>query len=188
MTMRPQRVLVAGTSGSGKSTLARRLGAALDLPYTEIDQLFHGPNWTPRVSFEQEVEQFSAAVRWVTEWQYSSVRLMLAERCDLMAWLDLPRRVVMGQVTRRTLHRRSNRERLWDVNVEPPLRTILTDRDHIIRWAWRTHGLTAERMATLQQTRPELAIVRLRDHAEADRWLARLAESPTPDDQPADGG
>lgn len=40
----PQRVLVTGTSGSGKSTVARRVAAALGVPYTELDSLFHGPS------------------------------------------------------------------------------------------------------------------------------------------------
>jgi adenylate kinase family enzyme len=173
---RPQRILVAGTSGSGKSTFGRRLGAALDVPYTEIDALFHGPNWTRRESFEHEVDQFSATPRWVTEWQYASVRPILADRCDLMVWLDLPRRVVMRQVIRRTLRRRSSAETLWNGNLEPPLHTVLTDPDHIIRWAWGTLGQDAQRIAELQQVRPDLVVIRLRSHRQADRWLARLVK------------
>ena len=45
---RPERVVVAGVSGVGKSTLARRISDALDLPYTEIDGLYHGAGWIPR--------------------------------------------------------------------------------------------------------------------------------------------
>ena len=52
---RPRRVLVAGTSGSGKSTLAARIADVLTVPHVEIDALFHGPDWTPRPSFEQDV-------------------------------------------------------------------------------------------------------------------------------------
>lgn len=88
---RPRRVLVAGTSGAGKTSLAARLGQALELPHVEIDVLFHGPGWTPRQPFACEVEAFSAQPGWVTEWQYDSVRALLAERADLLVWLDLPR-------------------------------------------------------------------------------------------------
>lgn len=50
--------------------------------HVEIDGLFHGPNWVPRVTFAHEVKAFSAQPRWVTEWLYSAVRALLAERAD----------------------------------------------------------------------------------------------------------
>ena len=42
------------------------------------------------------------------------------------------------RVVKRTLGRRLRREVLWAGNVEPPLRTFFTDREHIVRWAWST--------------------------------------------------
>ncbi|WP_433041126.1 AAA family ATPase [Dactylosporangium sp. CS-033363] len=168
---RPRRILVAGTSGSGKTTLAGRIGAALDVPHIEIDGLYHGSGWTPRPSFEDDVDRFSAGPRWVTEWQYSSVRALLAERADLLVWLDLPRHRVMRQVVRRTVDRSVNRRRLWNGNVEPPLWTIFHDPEHIIRWAWTTHGTSAARVRDLAVRRPDLPVVRLRSRAEIRRWL-----------------
>jgi adenylate kinase family enzyme len=180
---RPRRVLVAGTSGSGKTTLAARIAAALEAPHVEIDSLFHGPAWMPRPSFEADVRRFADGAAWVTEWQYSTVRAYLAARADLLVWLDLPRAVVMRQIVRRTLVRRWRRQLLWNGNVEPPLRTILTDRDHIVRWAWTTHHKAAARVAELLAHRADLPVVRLRSHAEAARWLrgplARSACFPT---------
>lgn len=167
---RPRRVLVAGTSGSGKTTLARAVATALELPHVEIDALFHGPGWTRRPSFEADVRRFGAEPGWVTEWQYSAVRALLAERADLLVWLDLPRSVVLRQVVRRTLVRRLRREQLWNGNVESPLRTILTDRDHIVRWAWRTHAGTGPRVTDLRDRHPDLVVVRLRTRAEVSRW------------------
>ncbi|MDX2704298.1 adenylate kinase [Streptomyces sp. PA03-6a] len=167
---RPRRVLVAGTSGAGKTTLAARVAAALRVPHVEIDALFHGPGWTRRPSFEADVHRFSAEPGWVTEWQYGSVRAHLAARADVLLWLDLPRRRVMRQVIRRTLVRRLRRQRLWNGNVEPPLWTILTDPEHIVRWAWNTHGKTAARVTRLLNERPELTVVRIRSHIEAARW------------------
>ena len=167
---RPRRVLVAGTSGSGKTTLAARIAIALQLPHVEIDALFHGPAWTPRPSFEVDVHRFSAEPSWLTEWQYSSVRAHLADRADLLIWLDLPRSLVLRQVIRRTLRRRLRRQHLWNGNVEPPLWTIVTDREHIVRWAWRTHRRTAARVAELRRRRPDLVVVQLRSRAEIARW------------------
>ncbi|MEV4260954.1 AAA family ATPase [Kribbella sp. NPDC049584] len=168
---RPRRVLVAGTSASGKTTLARAIGERLSIPHIEIDALFHGPDWTPRETFVAEVEEFSSRPGWVTEWQYDAVRPMLADRADLLVWLDLPRALVMKQVLRRTWGRGMRRQELWNGNVEPPLWTVFTDRDHIIRWAWTSHHQNAERVQELHERRPELTIVRLPSHQASQSWL-----------------
>lgn len=169
---RPSRVVVAGTSGSGKTTLSARIGRLLGVEHVEIDALFHGPGWTPRPTFLADVDEFTARPGWVTEWQYSAARDLLADRCDLMVWLDPPHATLMRQVTARTLRRRVRREVLWNGNLEPPLRAFLTDRDHIVRWAWRTRYATAERVARLRVRRADLPVVRLRSREDADRWLA----------------
>jgi ABC-type glutathione transport system ATPase component len=120
---RPARVLVAGTSGAGKSTLARRIAERLDLPYLEMDALFHGPDWTPRAQFHDEVGEWAESVAWVTEWQYAVARERLA------------------------------------------------DRDHVVRWAWRTHGESPARIAECLTRRPALPVVQLRSAAEVDAWV-----------------
>jgi adenylate kinase family enzyme len=177
---RPARVIVAGTSGSGKTTVAALVAARLRVPHVEIDGLFHGPGWVPRPSFEADVRAFTAGPGWVTEWQYTAVRDLLADRADLVIWLDLPRPVVMRQVIRRTLRRWARREKLWNGNVEPPLWTIFTNREHIVLWAWTTHRLNTERVTALAGHRPELPIVRLRSRAEVNRWLLTLKSEKQP--------
>jgi adenylate kinase family enzyme len=169
---RPSRALVAGTSGAGKTTLAGRIAAVLGTPHVEIDSLFHGPGWTPRPSFVADVDTFTQGPAWVTEWQYNEVRDLLAARADLLVWLDPPRATVMRQVVGRTLARRRRHQPLWHGNVEPPLWTILTDREHIVRWAWTTHGVVRQRVLDLQRRDPDLPVVRLTSHQVADAWLA----------------
>ncbi|TSD58428.1 AAA family ATPase [Aeromicrobium piscarium] len=173
LPVRPRRVLVAGVSGSGKTTLAERIEQVTSAPHTEIDALFHGPSWTPREEFLSDVEAVVAEDAWVTEWQYSPVRGLLADRAELMIWLDLPfTRVVLPRVVRRTLRRRLRREELWNGNIEPPLHTFFTDREHIVRWSVSTRNTYRERIPALAATHPHLAIVRLRSTDEAERWLA----------------
>jgi len=170
----PHRILVAGTSGAGKSTLARRIGEALGVAYTELDSLFHGPDWVPRETFEADVDRFTSEPNWVCEWQYGAIRERLADRADLLIWLDLPLRTVMRQVILRTVRRRLRRERLWNDNLEAPLRTFFSNPDHIVRWAWNQHARTAENVMSVHEQRPELPIVRLRSRAEIERWCAGL--------------
>lgn len=169
---RPRRILVAGTSGSGKTTCAARIALVLGVPHVEIDALYHGPDWTPRASFGADVEAFSSTAGWATEWQYSQARPILAARADLLVWLDLGRPAVMRQVIGRTVRRRRHRQLLWNGNVEPPLRTIFTEPDHIIRWAWRTHAENAVRVLDLAGQRPGLPIVRVGSRREAHDWIA----------------
>jgi adenylate kinase family enzyme len=182
----PRRVVVAGTSGSGKTTLARRVGEILDVPHVDLDGLFHGPNWVPRESFLEDVEAFTSQPGWATEWQYSSVRGLLADRADLVLWLDLPRRTVMRQVILRTVRRRLRRVELWNGNYEPPLSTFFTDSEHIVRWAWRGHHKTAARIGSLRERCPELTIVRFPSNSAVDRWCegplrTSQQEKPAPD-------
>ena len=181
---RPRRVLVAGTSGSGKSTLARQVAGQLGLPYVEIDALFHGPGWTPRPTFVAEVAELARSDSWSTEWQYEVARDLLGNRADLVVWLDLPRSVVLRQVVRRTVGRRLRRSELWNGNVEPPLLTFFTDPEHIVRWAWSTHGLAGPRLVQLARLRLDLPIVRLRSRRDVRRWLAGPLAASTALQQP----
>lgn len=174
----PRRVLVAGPSGSGKTTLAARLARIWGLPQVEMDALHHGPNWQPRESFEDDVRAFVVGPGWVTEWQYTArLGTLLIDHADLVVWLDHPRRLVMRQVVVRTIRRRLTREVLWNGNTEAPLRTILTDRDHIVRWAWRTHTRPAAKVRHLLAERPDIVVVQLRGVRQREAWTARQSRS-----------
>jgi len=154
--------------------MARRVADALGLSYVEMDSLFHGPQWTPRPEFEADVRELVAGEAWATEWQYSAARPLLPARADTLIWLDHPRRTVLRRVTVRTVLRRARRQVLWNGNTEPPLRTVFTDPEHLLRWAWRSHGRNRERVAALLTGRDgeRLAVVRLRGQREVDRWCA----------------
>jgi len=168
----PRRILIAGVTGVGKTTLARRLSALTGSPHTEIDELYHGPNWTYRESFLDEVGALAASDAWITEWQYRSARPVLTPRAELLVWLDLPRRVSLPRLIRRTVRRRIRHEKLWNGNVEGPLWKFFTGRDHIIRWGIRTQKTYAVAVPALEQEHPELVLVRLRSDREKERWLA----------------
>lgn len=177
LNAQPNRILVAGVSGSGKSSLCHQLHIQLALPYVELDSLFHGPNWSVRTTFEAEVEQFISQDRWVLEWQYERVRQRLLSHADLLIWLDYPLVVVMKRVIWRTIRRSMRREPLWNGNVEPPLWTILTNPEHIIRWAWRTRASYPGRIRRALADYPALPILRITDPRETRRVLEELGAS-----------
>ncbi|MCU1530064.1 MAG: family ATPase [Frondihabitans sp.] len=171
----PRRVLVAGVTGTGKTTFAARVAPLVGGTHTEIDGLFHGPRWTPREEFLDDVDRFTREDRWVTEWQYRLARPLLAERADTLVWLDLPFRVSLLRLVRRTWRRSQSREVLWNGNIEPRLRTIVTDRDHIIRWGLRTRRNLLEMVPAAERAHPALQVVRLRSQRDVDDWIANLA-------------
>lgn len=173
---RPRRVVVAGTSGSGKTTLAARVATLLSIDHVEIDALHHGPGWQPMPDFDDRVHRLVQQATWVTEWQYTTARERLAQAADLMLWLDLPRHVVMRQVTTRTVDRRLRRTTLWHGNREGPLREAIRP-DGVIGWAWQTYDRNRGLVLDVAERRPTLDIVRLRSHDEADAWLRALRVS-----------
>jgi adenylate kinase family enzyme len=170
----PRRVLVAGTAGVGKTTTARRLARAIGAPHTELDGLYHGPGWTVLSDFEERVDEVTSAPTWVSEWQYRGVRRLLVERADTLVWLDLPKPVAFVRLLRRTIRRRLRREVLWNGNVEPPLWTFFTRREHILRWGIAARNEMRERVPSLAPDAPHLRIVRLRSQREVERFVGRL--------------
>ena len=117
------------------------------------------------------------ADEWVVEWQYDTGRPVIARRADTMVWLDLPFRVVLGRLIRRTVRRSIRREALWNGNREPALRTFFTDREHIVRWAVRTRRKYRDEVPPLEKELPALHIVRLQNSREVELWLRSLLRS-----------
>ncbi len=169
------RVIVAGLSAAGKTTLSRRLSAVLGIPHVELDALHHGPAWTPRPEFLTDVDRLTASSGWVAEWQYAAARPLLAARADVLVWLDLPFPLVLARLVRRTVRRRVRREVLWNGNVEPPLRTIWTDPQHVVRYMVTHRHKHQELVPAALAAHPDLRLVHLRSPREVERWLAEDA-------------
>jgi len=169
-----RRIVVAGVSGSGKTTLCRRIAKRLSVEHVELDALHHGPNWTPRPEFVDDVRAFLARDAWVTEYQYPSVRPLLLERAELLVWLDIPTWQTMYQVTSRTLLRRLQQTELWNGNIEPPLYAFFSDPEHVVRLAWLGRHKLRQQLPQVLRQYPTLTQIRLRSHADAAYWLKSL--------------
>ena len=178
-----ERVTIVGNSGSGKSTLGRRLAARLGAPWLELDGVQHQPGWTPIPVDEmrRRVADFTAGERWVVDGNYSRVRDIVWARADTVVWLDLPRRLVMWRVTRRTVGRWVRRTELWNGNRERARDMLSWDPERsVIRWAWWKHHeyrrmyLQAREDATWQHLR----FVHLRSPRDVSRWLATVTAPP----------
>lgn len=173
-----QRVAVAGATGIGKSTLCHQLAKAWKLPYTELDSLFQAPDGTQRPSFVEDVEHLIARDSWVSEVSYfgPGVGSKILARAELLLWLDYPSSIAATRLLRRTLTKRLRGADRPGGSMHPPLRALLSESSHALRWEMSTHGLWRERIPRVQLTHPDLAIIRFGHPRETAAWVAGLGD------------
>jgi adenylate kinase family enzyme len=176
-----------------QATVAAAVAARLGYRHVELDSIHHQPDWEPIETevFRQIVSEIVASDGWVIDGNYGSlVQYLVFDRADTIVWLDLPRRVVMPAVTRRTLTRMALRRELWNGNRER-FRSLFDRRpeENILLWSWTNHGPVTERY-TSQIADPRYAAidwVRLRSRREVARWLDSLPKVGSRDgEQPED--
>lgn len=179
-----RRVTVtASASANGKTTLGRELARRLDVPFVELDALVHGPNWseTPDGELQELVGRVVATDGWVIDGTYrGKLGTLTLEHADLVVWLDLPLRVWLPRLMRRTIHRIRTREELWNGNRETFLNTF---------WGW--NGLIVFSLRSHFRRRRDwpselrdYPVVRLRSPAEVERFLAEFTSGSSAPERP----
>jgi adenylate kinase family enzyme len=161
--------IIASASGNGKTTLGRALAERLDVPFVELDALVHGPNWAETSDDELRalVEPIVRSDGWVIDGTYQrKLGRLVLDAADTIVWLDLPLRVWLPRLLRRTGRRLTGRERLWNDNRET-LRDAFWGRESLFGYAQRRRDWPAE-----FADRP---VVRLRSVADVERWLADVS-------------
>lgn len=166
-----RRVIVCGISGTGKSTLARRIAAATGIDCVELDAYFHGPGWTPRPQFAEEVTAILSGREWVVDsFGYPSVRSLLWKRATIVIWLDLPVHEFWPRVVGRSFHRAWRREELWHGNKET-WASWLT-RDHPVQQSLRQYvSRRREISAELALKQPPFDLYHLQSTTEVSEWV-----------------
>jgi adenylate kinase family enzyme len=165
--------VLASASGCGKTTVARALAERLGVRFVELDALVHGPNWTetPDDELRAKVAPIVASDRWVIDGSYSrKLGSLVLDRAETIVWLDLPIRVWLPRLVRRTWRRLRGRELLWNENRET-LRGVLWGRESLFAWAFRSHF---RRRRLYPHELASYSVVRLRSQADVDCWLASV--------------
>ncbi|HET9895657.1 MAG TPA: hypothetical protein VFQ44_12080 [Streptosporangiaceae bacterium] len=175
---RPRRIVILGTSGSGKSTVATALGRLLEVRPMALDELAQGPNWiqVPAHELAEKVTELAAEPQWIADGNYiDQVSGLLWPRAEMIVWLDLPLRVILPRLVRRSLDRIVHRTPMFSGNRETW--RALVGRDSVLWWAVRSQRRHVRelpgRLDVVADT--GTCVVRLRSAAEADRWLADMA-------------
>jgi adenylate kinase family enzyme len=167
-----KRVLVCGITGVGKTTFARALAKQTGLSYHEMDALYHGPNWQPIATFEEDVARIVAEPQWVFDSHgYSQVRDLMWSRADTVVWLDLSRAVVMRRVLQRSTRRAISGEPIFNDNIETFWAWL--DSEHPVQWAWTQYQPRRDdmRQRFADPRYAHVRRVRITDPRSAERWL-----------------
>ncbi len=170
------RIAVIGPSGSGKTWLSSQLASGLGLRHVEIDALHHGPNWEACSPDElrSRVAVATDGDGWVSDGTYHQmIGELVFERVETVAWLDLPVRLVMWRLLRRTYVRKRRRIELWHGNLEGPWR----DSVRYLLWpAFKRSFENRRRLPALFARYPHVHVHRLRSD-EAVRGFAETMQA-----------
>jgi len=131
--------VITSASGNGGTTFAREVAARLGVPFHELHALNHGPDWVEAGPEElgAKVVPIVARDAWVIDGDYhSKLGDLVIGGADLVVWLDLPVRVWLPRLLRRSLRRIVQRELLWNGNRET-LRDVFLGRNALVPRALR---------------------------------------------------
>ena len=162
-----QRINIIGTSGSGKSTFGRQLSKRLRLPFTEMDSVYWGPNWTerPDEEFLAKVEAITEGSSWVLDGNYQRTTPIKWRHVQLVIWIDLSLVRTLYRVANRSFKRSLNKTEIWPStgNCET-FRKSFFSRQSVILWANSSYKAN-------KQTYCEMMESREYDHI----WFVRLS-------------
>jgi Shikimate kinase len=184
-TLSGRRILVAGNSGAGKTTVAATLAERLGLPTVDLDALFWLPAWQ-----EPDPEEFRANVRaalaaepdgWVVAGNYKG-RLgdITWAAADTVIWLDLPLRVSLWRILKRSWRRWRSKELLWGTNYEKfwPQLKIWSPKDSLIAFSIKGHRQQRRTVEMLLARRgSEVRWFRLRSAAEVEAFVSGISSA-----------
>jgi adenylate kinase family enzyme len=171
------RIVIVGTTGSGKSTLAQELAHITGAEHVELDAINHQPDWghLPVEEFHRRLTELAARPRWIVDGNYVDLtEHILWPRAELIVWLDMPLRLVLARLVRRSITRIVRRTELWHGNRETW--AMLFSQESIVLWAVKSHG-RHRRQLPVKLAPPMLPAeyaVRLTHPREVKAWLASL--------------
>src|SRR6266516_2618610 len=163
--------IIASTSGNGKTTLGREVAARLGVAFV------HGPGWveTPDDELRAQVERIVASDGWVIDGAYrDKLGDLVFDAADVVVWLDLPMRVWLPRLLRRTARRVAGREELWNGNRET-LVNVIWGRESLLLYAVRSHFRRRREYPTALAS---WRVLRLRTPADVERFLADVPNRP----------
>jgi adenylate kinase family enzyme len=168
-----RRVVVVGISGNGKTTLGKQLAAKLDVPFVELDSLYHLPGWAEETTerFREQVEAVTAGDGWVLDGFYAAmVGDISLSRADTVVWLDQPLPLVLSRLVRRAARDVRTRRDLFNGNRQTWRMAFFT-KDSLVGFAIKSHLRRRRLYPARFAEYPAVNVVHLRSTRQVRRWL-----------------
>jgi adenylate kinase family enzyme len=132
------------------------------------------PGWVQLTDEEQveAIRPWAQRPTWVMDSLWSATRPVVLPRTDLLVTLDYPRRVSLGRLVRRTLHRARTQEEFCGGNTESWRRALSTDS--IVAWHFRSFADKHESARQWAADAGGPQVVRFTSPREVDAWIRTL--------------
>ncbi|ARU42034.1 hypothetical protein CCB80_13140 [Armatimonadetes bacterium Uphvl-Ar1] len=171
-----QRIAIRGLSGSGKTTLATTLSELLQIPHTELDELFWRPNWQESTDeeFLSKVAVVAQNPNWIICGNYSRCRHLIDPSADTIIWLDYPFWLTYRRQISRTFRRCLQKNILWGHSTET-FRQAFFAKNALVFWNFRVHRRHRQQMLNLfQNPDPSKIYLHFPHPQETEAWLHQL--------------
>ena len=173
-----KRVSIVGSTGSGKTRFGRELASLMSVPFTELDAINWGPNWTMigAERFQALAAEAIAQDVWVIDGNYGGrgIRDLVWARADAIIWLDYSLPLVLWRLLRRGVVRIRSREELWPgTGNRETIRDTFFSRESLFIWAVTSYGKRRKNYPRLLALPQYESATKLRFPAprEAEQWL-----------------
>ena len=164
------RVVVIGSGGSGKSTFSRELGRVTGIPVIHLDREYWRPGWeeTPKDEWKARVADMLEGERWIMDGNFGGTREMRMQAADTIIFLDLPRRVCLYRILKRTLK--------YYGRSRPDMAEGCLERLDLafVMWVWNYKHRSRKRLLAELEGLEEKSVMILRNQRQVSDFLANL--------------
>ena len=164
------RVVVIGSGGSGKSTFSRELGRVTGIPVIHLDREYWRPGWeeTPKDEWKARVADMLEGERWIMDGNFGGTREMRMQAADTIIFLDLPRRVCLYRILKRTLK--------YYGRSRPDMAEGCLERLDLefVMWVWNYKHRSRKRLLAELEGLEEKSVMILRNPRQVSDFLANL--------------
>jgi shikimate kinase len=172
------RIWIIGPPGAGKTTLGRAISELTGAAHHQLDAELWGPRWQRRSEedFLARVTRLAAEDRWVIDGQYTVAHQIMVGSAEIIVWLDLPERIWMPRLARRTVRDLVSRKALYNGN-----RQTVRGGFGLFGWAHRTRDEVVEINSALAARLPAtVRLYRIRTPGEQMALLSDLQSASGP--------
>ena len=162
------KIVIIGTCGIGKTTLGRKLAKRLNIPVTDLDDLYWLPHWKLRPP-EKCAALIKATVnetQWIICGNQSKYRHLIWPQADTIIWLDFPLHTLFFRLLKRGIRQMISRELICNGNQQNLYRLLW-----ILHWVFRRYWRNKKRYGKLSHSTPHVKWYRMNSLDEIEAFL-----------------